>query len=164
MATTPTAAAMSLTHLVIPHDQLAAALRAAFDALVAMLNDRKAHPRERRLAATAILRLAPKTLPDAGPESSKARVSPPSPHDAPRADEAGATSLSPCAPTKVEGRGEGSSPTPSSNLQRPVDHLRAHRVATHVPRGAVKNEDEFEPSPPPLPPKPGKGEGGGPGG
>ncbi len=161
MAHTPTAAApatpMSLTHLVIPHEQLAAAIRAAFDTLVALLNDKKAHLRERRLAAVAILRLASPPAPsqrtrsgsdvgggpphnpsppsaptprapDAGPESAKVRVPAPQPPPSPSCSEEGEGG---------GGRGEGSVPTTPSSLPKPIVHpraLRAAKLAHEIPR------------------------------
>ncbi len=79
MAHTPTTAAMplSLTHLVIPADQFAAAIRLAFDTLVALINDKKAHARERRLAAVAIFRLAsPPAPPPTNPERQRRASAP----------------------------------------------------------------------------------------
>ncbi len=83
----------------IPAADLAAAVRLAFDTLVELLADKKASIRERRMVASAILRLA-RPLPapdaaraprgagpaprDAGPESSKVRVSAQAPPSMPR--------------------------------------------------------------------------------
>ncbi len=41
----------------IPPDELARAIRLAFDTLVSLLTDPKTHPRERRLIACTLLRL-----------------------------------------------------------------------------------------------------------
>ncbi len=150
MAHTPTAAApathMSLTHLVIPHEQLAAAIRAAFDTLVALINDKKAHLRERRLAAVAILRLASppaqrtRSVSD-GPPPSPITAPPPSPSGSAEGDVWG-------------GRGEGSPPPSPSSLQRPVDDLRANRTATPLRARDFENDGAVKPSPRPVPCRP----------
>jgi hypothetical protein len=100
---------------IIPLHELTAALRTAFTTLVTLLNDKKAHPRERRLAATALLRLAPHkghrvtsdgppSTPrprDTGPESAKVPVPPPSvPPVVDRSSQPSATSATlPTSPT-----------------------------------------------------------------
>jgi len=85
-ATHPTAAA-TLASL-IPAAELAAAVRLAFETLLAILRDDKSPPRERRMAATTILKLA-----STSPERERA-VTP-----TPRAP---STSPSPTAPPTLE--------------------------------------------------------------
>jgi hypothetical protein len=127
MATAPAATALPLAHHIIPTDELAAALRAAFDTLVGLMTDRKAHPRERRLAATAILRLAPRPH-DAGPESAKVRIPGPTPPaPAPRK-----SSRSPSGFAEEESKGEGSMPPHPANLQIPAATEREERPAKPV--------------------------------
>jgi hypothetical protein len=145
MATTPAATAPPLAHHIIPIDELAAALRAAFDTLVALMTDRKAHPRERRLAATAVLRLAPRPH-DAGPESATVRI----PATTPPAPALRKPSPSPSGFAEEESKGEGSMPPRPANFQRPAATEREEPPATayHTPRTTITAASTTPPTKP----------------
>ena len=93
----------------IPAEELAEAIKLAFRTLVAIMSDKRAPARERRTAATTILRLTTARR-DPGPDSgggAKVRVEKPQ------------TPPSPSGSAEGVGGGEGSTPTSTPTLRRP---------------------------------------------
>ena len=117
----------------IPAEELKSAIQLAFRTLVAILSDKKAPVRERRAAATTILRL---TSP--GREPRVNRPSTPPPPDQPQTPP---SPLSGCGGDhKGEGGGEGSVPSTSPNRPDPVPLIPLNHAPTHSASATEKEE------------------------